>query len=637
MSFGILKEIKNFFIPDTPKVSESSNVTTTKNSQRVPMVGENKEKPVDKAEFKANSRDKIYNKIAEICEEYRINIEEAKKANLLEAIAGVDDITRLSRQELENVITAFKDALGITGSWKWLWQDRDLKDIESIKKDANQRLIHSKTGGFWLGQIWHDITTGALNIEEFKAEIQKIKNLPDNEKKEAYAAALEKYGYSLKNATLEEKRALAGLIADLCAADRDKAVDATITSCGDDKNTRSKVASAVEENRAEIVSKKDGFNNRPSKDDATKIATMTFGNMNEEDTNIALNNMDARTQEIIKEMKALEEKAVNGALTHEESARLAELRCLKDNYSVSGYSGAMIAIPNNNMIENSSREALIKTAFDGAERNGIAQDVCSQVTAYINKHPEAVKGSEAEFIKTLNKATNNKFSQVAEANTSTQENNYSNEKPEQIRKAINQTKLADEPVDSKVSNNKLTSEKETSFEHKNKNIFTEKTGNGYSKTASSSAYTTNTIQQNKNNPFVKVSQNPTTEKAEKTSNDIVAIAKVEGIEGINKEIESKGASTVVTEIYNNIRHINDNAIVLKAEKIYKSFEPSRQADILRSVGNEGLNELLKVTSNDALKMLQGETFANYWATQQVENAVQEVREKEQNQNENLLV
>ena len=160
MSFSIFKEIKNFFIPDTPKVSETSSVANEKKkSQPVPIVSGNKEKSVDKATFKGNSRDKVYSQIAEICEEYRISMEDAKKANLLEGIAGVDDITRLSRQELENVITSLKDALGITGHWKWFWQDRDLNDIESIKKDANQRLVHSKTGGCWLGQIMHDITS----------------------------------------------------------------------------------------------------------------------------------------------------------------------------------------------------------------------------------------------------------------------------------------------------------------------------------------------------------------------------------------------------------------------------------------------------------------------------------------------
>lgn len=650
MDFGIFNKIKSFFSPDTQQVSEVKSLPEKKNTETIPIAGENKEKPVDKVEIKSNSRDKIYNRLADFCEEYRIKLEDIKKAELLENIAGVDDISTLSEEEISRVFIALKDSLGITGHWKAFWEDRNIDDVLEIAKDANRRYINNKTGGGFWGQLWHDITTSeslkeAIGYKEgdnFEAKLQEyfkenylkgIENLPEAERAEAYRDALKKFGYFMNNATDLDKKALIAVIRLLRAQDRANAANISITSCGKNKHARSKVAESIEEKRFEIVTEKDAFNERPNQFDSAEIADLTFSNMDEEATAKALDNMTTKSRALSSRIDEINKKKANGTITQEEAIELAQLEASFNNYTKAGYSGALIGIQNNSLCSQSLKSSATKQIFEDAQKQGILDEVSNIAIKYLSNNNKLSADTKANITNTLNKAI------VSYNNESTSINSDNKPKTEKMKNNRDYSRESEEITIASKNNSKPDATDINKKAYKD-NTFT------YSKSLTEAKqqqnqinrqYSTNSIQKDKVNPFTPSENNKNTTLTAIKNADMATVIKEMGFEGFSKKIESNGATKAVSEVYNNLKDINNKAVVLEAEKLYKTFDASRQADVLRFVGNEGLNELLKITSVEALKMLQGETFSNYWATEQVRNAVIEATEKDKKAQENLYV
>ena len=101
-----------------------------------------------------------------------------------------------------------------------------------------------------------------------------------------------------------------------------------------------------------------------------------------------------------------------------------------------------------------------------------------------------------------------------------------------------------------------------------------------------------------------------------------------GAESFEVYLENNGVYRTVTEVFNNINYIPEACVIVKTMRIYENFSSKEQADTLKRANNAALSKLLPHTNKEALYNLEGETFTNFYATKQVENAIQEVREKE---------
>lgn len=146
-------------------------------------------------------------------------------------------------------------------------------------------------------------------------------------------------------------------------------------------------------------------------------------------------------------------------------------------------------------------------------------------------------------------------------------------------------------------------------------------------TKATTSYVTNTITTQKSNIFTKELKGHNTVNA-KANVDTLEVIKTKGLDGLKEVVEAKGPTKAIIDIFNNLKDIPNEAIIINATAIYETLDSSRQANILRCINNDGLSKLLAITSDEVLKMLENETFANYWATEQVENAVEEVKEKD---------
>ena len=101
-----------------------------------------------------------------------------------------------------------------------------------------------------------------------------------------------------------------------------------------------------------------------------------------------------------------------------------------------------------------------------------------------------------------------------------------------------------------------------------------------------------------------------------------------GVESFDAYLENNGALKTVSEVFNNIVFIPENFVVKKMIKMYEDFSSQEQAEVLMSINNTALAILLPFTAKESLYSLEGETFTNFYATNQVEKAIQESKEKE---------
>ena len=111
-----------------------------------------------------------------------------------------------------------------------------------------------------------------------------------------------------------------------------------------------------------------------------------------------------------------------------------------------------------------------------------------------------------------------------------------------------------------------------------------------------------------------------------SSNSITAAIKA-GSDGFKNYIDNNGTKKAVVEVFNNLQYIANQGIIKQALRMYEGFASGIQASTLKRVNNAGLNTLIKHTSDDTLLNMIGETFSNFYATQQIENAVEKVEEK----------
>ena len=615
----------------------------------------------DEIKEQHQSRNKIYQTISELCVEYRIDIEDAKKANLLESIAGcsTEALVAMEPEELNAVISALKFALKL--DFKVFWKDRNIDDINSIAQKANEKYIREKTGGNWFKQKIKKITTksrlcdelvsqGYLDKEKVgdKAAVRDalkqrfkekylgdLKNLSKEKIEKKYKKALEQFGYLLnifKNA--EDKELLTAVISELKAENRELATDVAISSSGGDKVARSKIAKGVSDNYEEVVTQKDALGNAPTQEAATGISHRAFENMTEKDAEEAVATLNDKSKKFFDEnrekLDAIQEKLARGEkLTSEEE----ELLLKANNAYTAKYSGAITGTCVNTEIEKSGKNDLLRNISKGTSEAGITKEVIDNVEKFVETKklvlPQNAKKEISQFVEKekdsiayqqqLKKEEENK--NLAKQNIAKQ--NIAKQNSEEIKKTdpgqTNKNEKEETIVVPEKKNNNITNEKSTIILNENakqnRNTETTKESNSVNKT--------NTQATKKS---TKQEINDSQKETKNASNNIREAIKG-GHKTIDEFFKNNSSTTVVKEVFNNIEHITSLSTIEKATQLYTNLNDRRQEHILRNVGNAGLTELLHHTSDNTLFRLKDETFSNFYATQQVKEAAENAEEK----------
>lgn len=440
----MVTNIDSLNINNTHAPSETTSVKKTASGlPYIAMVDENSQETGNQDKIQTDiekKRNAIYEKIRNICEEYRINLQEAKDNQLLERIAGCskEELVKKNDNELNTIVKALKGALGITGDWEWFWNDRDVNDINKIAKDGNQRYVLEKTGGSKINQFWFNLKTkGTLakqleskgylskdctNQEELKEGIKSyfkneylgnIETLENNEKLEKYKDALKAFGnFVNKYNTPEEKSIITSVIVELQASSRKLAAEVAIASCGIDKKAKATVAKGIESERINIATQKDALGKTLTKEDAVATADLTFKHMSKEDATEALENMKEQEVTLQEELAELLEKERKGTITKDELTRLEELKQIEDLYVIAGYTGASTGSARNENYSKNDKTEILNTINKDIAELELEEEVYTEIAEYVKKHPEFSDKAKSEFIELLDKTSEGKFSET---------------------------------------------------------------------------------------------------------------------------------------------------------------------------------------------------------------------------------
>lgn len=407
--------VKEWVAPEsTSKVSATEK---PKPKENVPMVSEETQaaqKNEDKVEIKSKTAESVYKQIEEICAEYKMSMEDVKKAKLLEGILGcsTEELVKKSDEEIKTAI----EALQFTLSWQsWVlpFQSRDMDDIKEIMGNANKKYIALKTGrGCWSDMVrWSTPLADRLkdagynevnkeNVERYFEDLIRDAIATGDKEKicEAYTEALKTFGDILNDTEdANHKEILTAAISKLQASARAMAAELSITSCGNNQEAKACVARGIASNYVAMSCTADALGERPSADDNTKISITAFQHMTEEDSIAAL-------KETKEYNDALLDKIQNGEpLTEEEEFYLNSAR-------VSYYSGSIIGACLN--VTYPSPDNILNTIDTDTGELGIRSEVYSAAASYVANNQDSLPITTQQFSKKVDKATNGNYTAV---------------------------------------------------------------------------------------------------------------------------------------------------------------------------------------------------------------------------------
>ncbi len=643
-------------MPEVPFASGLSSVSSKKDVFIFYTAGRGS---VDSVEIKERDIDDVYKLIKDICDEYDMDYDMVKRAQLLEQIAGCssNELLTKSLDELNNVIKALKTAL--TRDWKVFWKDRDFDDIQEIAKDANAQYIRNLTGGSWIGQkfddFWNEPTlTKQLVKDGFlydkKADdytekelivatkrffivkyLNGIENLDEEEQLEKYKLALSKFGYIINRcSSANERAALTSVIAELACADRKDAIKALLASSGNNIEERSNVAKAID--IEEITTKSDATNAKCSQKDAMEMSSLKYAAMTEEDIKDALaelgvkaNEFYSKYKEELKEIEEIlseypEEERTHVLLTQILSEEQLKLYYISRNSYVAQWAGATVGVTENLNVEPPAKTEIINTIVIDASAVGKLEEVAASINDYIESKP---KGEKNSFIENFEQIISNELKDVLNKCKDIKDLNdiskpiltEDNDDTKFIYKDIENVKKQDlqiselKDVEPEITI-PIVSQKEKSIKD------TEQVDNNLEQEVVN-------IEPKKTKSNLESVQ--TKEKVIKA--DSLVIACQQGTKALREYTSRLGMKNTVKELVSDKKKIIPKAFLDKCICVFKySFSTSEQRDTLMCASNSYLNLLLNSTSNATLLSMEGKTLSNFDATNKVKNLIEERKE-----------
>ena len=453
--FGAIKNTFNSIITTVKEAVAPQTAQKVSKKETIQMVSEKtqaQQTNEDKVEIKRKTKNNAYKLIEELCVDNNIDINEAKKAQLLEKVTGFssEELANKSEKELQPFINALKSTLS-NRKWAFWKSNSGEENLNKIAKSANDKYIDSITGRSFWGNLFRSNADLAKKLEKAGySEVNEANvkayftNLMaeaiasgDQEKiKNAYTEAFKTFGDLLKDTKSPEHKALlTAAISELRANVRGMAAKLSITSCMNNQNAKQKVARSIG-NNLEAISGKDALGERISKNDNIEIAQLSFQHMTEEDSITVLDNMAARRRELAK-------KVQNGEmLSEDESYYYNEAQCAH-------YSGALVGASTNS---NYSDPSNVMGKIDSdTESFGIREKVYSAAAEYVESNQDNLPITANDFRQKVDKATNGSYSKVLESKNEPKETTEN--KTQQNNSETKTTTTESKKTNTKTDNN----------------------------------------------------------------------------------------------------------------------------------------------------------------------------------------
>ncbi len=568
--------------------------------------------------------DELYNSIAALCTQYGISLSEAKKFGLMEKIAGVpqEELLNMPNSEIQKHVECLKAALEkLSANGKV-----DLKELATL---ANNYNIAIHTGwsikGYQKAQNENqesisDRLERFFGIEDIyscsKEKIKEyLKRYFDNyftekidkgmSREEAVKLQLQDFAKLLINTPEEKRQIFIDAAKALLAENRPEGFESVFRSYTDDVKRTEAADSVTNKDMEELTTSPDVEGNVPTTDCATALYETRAKYQSEEGIKKSHTELNESAKKFFEEnaeaLKVIENKIANGEeLTKEEQQLLVK----KNNLYIAGAAGEMTGTANNVGISDEFKTQILNTMNSDAYELPIYREVIEQVVSYVEKHPETMTMTSEEFVKLMDKVTNGNYSTVV--------NDIKN----------GTTTALNEPAPAAVSTPAETASNNESSNTNNNNSF----GFNNSPSVDTTRLQQLTSQIASQDTAVEPVEGVNGNTAASVSNNIASAAKA-GISGFKAYIENNGPKKAVVEVFNNLQYIANQGIVKHAFRIYEGFADSLQADTLKRVNNSGLSALIKHTSDSTLMNMKGETFSNFYATQQIEDAAEKIEEK----------
>ena len=572
---------------DTANTSNTSNVNTQK-----------------------RSADELYNAIAGLCSQYGISIAEAKKAKLMERIAGVEieRLVKYSNSEIQKQIECLKAALE-----KIAKNGKEI-DLEAVIKQANDYHIATLAGWSIKGFEKHNASNsddinerlgkflGKKNIDLCKlSREEQIEKIDDYFKqrihdgmseKEAAKLQLQDFGKLLINTADEDKGPFKIAFASVLSKNKNSALHTLVESfkTQEGKNAFFDTFSADDLERATEV---DITGESISSEQTTDIVATVAANQTEKGRVALHNDLNEKAAKFFEENKEVlvkvAEKIKNGEeLTEEEKA----IQNKVEKFYTPAASGEFIGTANNLVISDEFKNEFLKTLNNDAYVNPNYRDVLEQIASYSEKHADSMIMTKEEFDKIMDNSTDGNYTTV-----------------------VNDTKNG--TVSELVAPQQTTTSSKTAVQ---KNT----TAIGFEVKAPVNSKKLETV----TSQILNAKEVSDTKATQKTSgkSDIVSCAK-SGVKAFNEFIEKHGAVKTITEFFSNLNKITGQGLINKTARLYTRLNADKQTNILKQVATSGLNELLKYTPDATLCKLEGETFSNFYATQLINEKAKKAEEK----------
>lgn len=292
--------------------------------------------------------------------------------------------------------------------WKNLWSKDMLKELGLTPEQAeNKEILNQK--------IEEYLKSKDLIINE--TDSIEVKNQKYDKIKKVLARFIEK-------TSLENKAHVVNFVTQVCAVDRDKALELIESSCLGNVEQISKTQLAVVKNYPELTAT-DKKGDVVNKDTQVKWSENAFSKMKDEDLKSATEYMNNETKNYIFDKEKYEKckliaeearKKLNNGLALTEEEKLALEYVDKYNSLVNENSGAIVGFAMNNIAEDENIvKDCAKKTMNQVEESGIQEDVTATAGAYVSKHQEELGTTINDFVNKINELTDKQNTEAVEA------------------------------------------------------------------------------------------------------------------------------------------------------------------------------------------------------------------------------
>ena len=480
--------------------------------------------------------------------------------------------------------------------WKNLWSKDILKELGLTPEQAeNKEILNQK--------IEEYLKSKDLIINE--TDSIEVKNQKYDKIKKVLARFIEK-------TSLENKAHVVNFVTQVCAVDRDKALELIESSCLGNVEQISKTQLAVVKNYPELTAT-DKKGDVVNKDTQVKWSENAFSKMKDEDLKSATEYMNNETKNYIFDEEKYEKckliaeearKKLNNGLALTEEEKLALEYVDKYNSLVNENSGAIVGFAMNNIAEDENIvKDCAKKTMNQVEESGIQEDVTATAGAYVSKHQEELGTTINDFVNKINELTDKQNTEAVEAIKKSATAQTSEETAQTAGQPKNQTTTV------QIRNNESS--------------------NTADQNTATHIYKNDKPTSTRTNLQIQAARIPT------SCQDIATITFTGNTDsfGFNPRITGNNVETLYKEgkiSFAKIFEYGDLNARKFALGIFKKLKPEDQAGIIKTCSGDysTTKELLTNASPDTIKILDGMHFANEDLNKMLKDRRNELEEKQ---------